>query len=175
VYIGLAPYRIDRKSGYRLWRKDKYFLKQIDLLRTLDRIEGFGFFSSRQFFRKDLSGLNRKLQKVYCPHPALVPVMPWIDAEAPSAPVNLRWEGDSLAWDPGPWEDEMNRPRFFALYRYSLQENQKVKPAANLVCVTGERTYAPEGGAEKGVYRVAALDRLGNESPLSLPVILQGP
>ena len=41
MYFGLAPYRINKKSEYKLWKKNKYFLEQIDLLRSLDNINGW--------------------------------------------------------------------------------------------------------------------------------------
>ena len=63
IYVGLAPYRLDRRSDHRQWRKEKYLLNQIELIRQLEGLHGFGYFSSKHFFRDDLARLNRKLQK----------------------------------------------------------------------------------------------------------------
>ncbi|MEN8226903.1 MAG: family 10 glycosylhydrolase [Bacteroidota bacterium] len=167
VYIGLAPYRIDKKSEHKLWRKEKYFLHQIDIIRSLEGLDGFGYFSSRHFFRKDIESMNRKLQKQYCSHPSLVPTMPWIDILAPQAPINVRVMGNSLVWDVVDEPDEMNRSRFFVIYRFDPGETRFLKKAKNIVRVVGEKSVLFKGGIAPGIYRISALDRLNNESQLS--------
>ncbi len=173
MYVGLAPYRIGKDSKYKMWRKDKYLLKQIDLLRDLEGIDGFGYFSSKHFFRSDLARLNKKLRKSYCSHPALVPEMPWIDAIAPRAPFNLSVEGDILHWDIYEPVNEMDRSRFYVLYRYESGENSKLKSAENIVLVCDDPYLVFGEGIETGVYRVSALDRMNNESQLSDPLIIK--
>jgi len=167
MYVGLAPYRLDKKADHRQWRKEKYLLRQIDLIRQLEGIQGFGYFSSRHFFRNDLNRLNRKLQKKYCPAPALVPAMPWIDSRAPSRPGALRLEGKALVWEAGPGAGEMDQSRFYAVYRFHRGDNIHVKSVHNLVELTGETRIYFEKGVPAGIYRIAALDRLNNESQLS--------
>lgn len=173
MYVGLAPYRLDRKSKYPQWRKDKYLLKQIDLIRELEGLHGFGYFSSKHFFRKELSGLNRKLQKKHSHTPALVPVMPWIDARAPGRPAALRLEGETLTWDVPEAGDEMDSSRFFAIYRYKEGDNTLIKNVENLVEFTGESHITFEEGIPPGIYRVSGLDRLNNESLLSDPLVVE--
>lgn len=170
MYVGLAPYRIDRKSMHRMWRRDKYLLQQMDLLRQLEGIHGFGFFSSKHFFRKDLSGLNRKLRKRSCPYPALVPPMPWIDAEAPAAPSGLHVDGDQICWEPDSSSLEMNRSRFYVLYHYPKGSNTSSRSPGNMVALTGEHCWSAGGNIPAGTYRLSALDRLNNESQLSPPL-----
>jgi hypothetical protein len=165
--VGLAPYRLDRRSDHREWRKEKYLLRQIELIRQLEGLQGFGYFSSNHFFRDDLARLNRKLHRKICPLPALVPVMPWIDSQAPGRPLELRREGNNLSWKAAPASGEMDRSRFFALYRYDQGDNMRAKNGRNLVEVTGELRISFEDGIPPGIYRVAALDRLNNESQLS--------
>ncbi|MEN8156768.1 MAG: family 10 glycosylhydrolase [Bacteroidota bacterium] len=170
VYVGIAPYRIDRKSDHQLWRKEKYLRQQIDLVRTLEGLDGFGYFSSRHFFRKDLSRLDKKIRTKCCSRPALVPTMPWIDSQAPAAPFNLRVEGNRLLWEVEETDNEMDRSRFYVLYRYDKGENSSLKAPGNMDRVTGEQSVGFESGIEPGTYRVSALDRLNNESPLSQPL-----
>ncbi|MCP4311860.1 MAG: family 10 glycosylhydrolase [Bacteroidetes bacterium] len=172
VYVGLAPYRISKKSDYKMWRKDKYLLEQIELLRELEGVHGFGYFSSKHFFRSDLARLNKKIRKDYCPRPALVPGMPWIDSNAPEAPFNLTRDGESLRWDVNETLNEMDRSRFYVLYRYEQAENSKLKRAENMILVTGESFADFSEGIKSGVYRVTSLDRLSNESQLSNPLII---
>jgi uncharacterized lipoprotein YddW (UPF0748 family) len=167
MYVGLAPYRLDKKSDFKEWRKDKYLLKQIGLIRQLEGLHGFGYFSSRHFFRDDLSRLNRKLQRKVCPLPALVPEMPWIDSRAPLPPSGLRIEGNALVWEASQHSEEWDRSRFFTVYRYDPGDNTLIKKAENLIELTGENRLSFENGVPAGIYRVAALDRLNNESQLS--------
>jgi len=173
MYVGLAPYRLDRKSRYPQWRKEKYLLRQIDLIRDLEGLDGFGYFSSKHFFRKELAGLNKKLQRKYCHTPALVPQMPWIDAEAPGKPAGLRLEGKTLRWDVTESTDEMDRSRFYTVYRYEAGDNTLIKSAGNLVRLTGESQITFDMGVPPGIYRVAGLDRLNNESMLSDPLVVE--
>ncbi len=167
LYFGLAPYRIDKTSKYKLWKKDKYFLKQIDLLREMDNIDGFGFFSSVHFFRDDLKGLNHKLEKKYCNNLAIVPTMPWIDNIAPQAPGNLIRDGNALSWEAAAAHNEMDRSRFFVLYYYKETSDRYLKEGARIISISDQNKIVFEQGIKKGIYRVSALDRLNNESQLS--------
>jgi len=173
MYVGLAPYRLDKKSKYPMWRKEKYLLKQIDLIRELQDLDGFAYFSSKHFFRKDLSKLNRALQRKHCHTPALVPEMPWIDAIAPGRPTELRLEGETLIWDMPETSDEMNRTRFFAVYRYEAGDNTLIKNVAKMVELTGDPRITFEKGIPEGIYRVSGLDRLNNESQLSEALVVE--
>ena len=173
MYVGLAPYRLDKKSLYPQWRKEKYLLRQIDLIRDLEGLDGFGYFSSKHFFRKELAKLNKNLQNKHCKTPALVPEMPWIDARAPGKPAGLRMEGKKLVWDVPETPDEMDRSRFFTVYRYKPGENTRIKSVAYLLQLTGESRITFEKGIPAGVYRVSGLDRLNNESQLSDPLVVE--
>lgn len=173
MYVGLAPYRLDRKSQHKQWRKEKYLLRQIDLIRDLEGLDGFGYFSSKHFFRKDLARLNKNLQNNLCQTPALVPRMPWINAQAPGKPEGLRMEGNTLVWDVVETPEEMDRSRFFTVYRYKPGENTRIKSVAYLVQLTGESRITFEKGIPAGVYRVSGLDRLNNESQLSDPLVVE--
>jgi len=167
MYIGLAPYRIDKKSDHKLWRKDKFFLHQIDLIRSMKSIDGYGFFSSKHFFRDDLSSLNKKLQRKYCTNPAIVPAMPWIDHIPPDAPLNLRAEGKTIKWDVIDKDHELNKARFFVIYYFSKEDTRYVKRSDKIIAITGESQMSFETGIPKGIYRISALDRTNNESQLS--------
>ncbi len=167
IYVGLAPYRIDKKSEHKEWRKEKYLLEQIDLIRQMEGLQGFGYFSSKHFFRDDLNRLNKLLQKKHCRTPALVPEMPWIDSRAPLPPLNLRIEGNALVWEGSEYSGEMDRSRFFAIYRYDPEDNSLIKNVDNLMDLTGESRILFEEGLPAGIYRVTALDRLNNESLFS--------
>jgi uncharacterized lipoprotein YddW (UPF0748 family) len=166
MYYGLAPYRINRKSDYKQWKRKKYFLKQIDLIRSVD-VQGFGYFSSRHFFRKDLRSLQRRMSQKYFKNPALVPAMPWIDALPPNAPQNLSLHGDTLKWESFPAIDEMDKARFFVVYKYKNSDNKYLKNPKNILAITDQNFILLDEKKSVGVYRISALDRLNNESQLS--------
>ncbi|MEA3460392.1 MAG: family 10 glycosylhydrolase [Bacteroidota bacterium] len=173
MYVGLAPYRLDRKSLHKQWRKEKYLLRQIDLIRDLEGLDGFAYFSSKHFFRNELTRLNKTLQKKHCQSPALVPEMHWIDSQAPGRPVGLRMEGKTLVWDAPESFDEMDRTRFYAIYRYQPGENIRIKSVADLVELTGESRIDFGEEIPAGTYRISGLDRLNNESQLSDPLVVE--
>jgi len=137
------------------------------MIRSLEGMDGFGFFSSKHFLREDLKSLNNKLQRKYCTHPAIIPTMPWIDNEAPKAPVNLTIEGSTIRWYPVVEENEMDKARFFVVYRFELNEPRYLKHKDRIISITGENHMSFINGIPKGVYRVSALDRTNNESQLS--------
>ena len=168
MYYGLAPYRIDRKSDYKLWRRKRHFFEQIELIRTLQPVDGFGFFSSKHFFRKDLRSFDRKLSRKYMENIALVPRMPWIDNVAPEMPTGLRREQNRIYWDPPADTIEMNQGRFFVVYRYDRNAIRMLKRPENIIEITGNNYIDfPDDRIPEGIYRVSALDRLYNESQLS--------
>ena len=173
IYVGLALYRIDRKSQHRQWKKDKYLLMQIEVLRQLKNIDGFGWFSSKHFFRDNLKSLNRKLQKHYCSRPALVPSMPWIDAFAPKAPKGLRMEEKRLVWDISEESDPLQEDRYYVIYHFKKGEDSKVKSGSHILYVSGENFFDFPKRIPAGSYRVSVLDRLNNESPLCEALVIQ--
>ena len=172
MYVGLAPYRLRKDAEYRQWKRDRFLLRQVDLIRSLEGIDGYGFFSSRHFARKKLRSLNRKLRRSYTRYPAIVPPMPWIDATAPDPPDNLYAEGNELRWETEPAGDEFDKARFFVVYRYKTKSERTLKRPGNIIAVTGEPLLTFEKEVPDGIYRVAALDRLNNESQLSEPLII---
>lgn len=126
------------------------------------------FFSSKHFFRKDLRSFDRKLSRKYLENIALVPRMPWIDNVAPQMPTGLRRERNRIYWDPPANTSEMNRGRFFVVYRYDRNEERMLKRQENIIEITGNNYIDfPDDRIPEGIYRVSALDRLYNESQLS--------
>ncbi len=82
-------------------------------------------------------------------------------------------EGKKLVWDVPETPDEMDRSRFFTVYRYKPGENSRIKRVENLLQLTGESRITFEKGIPAGVYRVSGLDRLNNESQLSDPLVVE--
>jgi len=172
LYVGLAPYRLDRKSDYKLWRKDKYFLHQIEILRNLNNIEGYGMFSSVHFFHEDLQHLNKQLRKDVNACPAIVPPMKWIDANPPACPLDICREGNTIKWKAASAESEFDMARFYVVYRFDKDE-RALKNPGKIITVTGEEFLDFREDIPEGIYRISALDRINNESQLSAPLVIE--
>lgn len=174
VYVGLAPYKIDKKSQHKLWRKDKYLLQQIEILRSINGISGFGFFSSKHFLRNDLKRFDLKFAKKYCPYPVLLPEMPWLDNIPPAAPQNLMVESGVLKWNDNLGNDsELNKAKFFVIYKYDVDEKRQLKQPEKIVEITSANEYVIQKKHKQGIYRISAVDRANNESLLSKPLKIE--
>lgn len=173
MYLGLAPYRIQSNARDKEWKNIKNLIFQIEVLRTIQHIHGFCFFSSTHFFRKELKPFTKKLQKELCPHPAIIPPMPWIDQIAPAPPVGIKTQESIIEWESPVEADEMERAQFYVIYYYAQNDNSSLKKPENIVGVVGENRFYSPSKLKKGTYRIAALDRLNNESQLSEPLIIQ--
>lgn len=110
------------------------------------------------------------LKQVYQRRPALQPLMPFIDDKAPSKPrkVKALWmpDGYYLFWTAPSAKREMDKARYYAVYRFGRGEKIDLSTANNLIAVTPETLLRLpyEDGKTKYTYVVTALDRLQNES-----------
>jgi hypothetical protein len=110
------------------------------------------------------------MQRKYLNRSAIIPSMPWIDANPPLYPSTIRIEDNMLSWEPGAESDPLNTAQFFVIYRFKPGDNPHIKRADRIVCITGQTRYKIEHRKDGSVYRVTALDRVNNESLLSSPV-----
>jgi hypothetical protein len=141
------------------------------------RLPGLVFFSA--------DGLDRMWSTLGIdefPYWSLVPTMAWKDTLPPPAPTGLVAEsspdGIRLTWD-APAVDE---PLSYVIYR-SGEQQVSVEDVSSIVSITGRGdTSFVDASPQEGNwhYAVTAVDRLGNESPLSssasirVPVIATG-
>ncbi len=111
------------------------------------------------------------LRKNYWKHPALQPLMPFIDAKAPKAPKSLtvmNMENEKVLFWKEPkgkdWKDQAVR---YVVYRFNKKEKIKLDDPSKIVAITTNTFYTiPENKLEPGkhTYVVTALDRMSNES-----------
>ncbi|GET27617.1 glycoside hydrolase family 10 protein [Prolixibacter sp. NT017] len=172
MYIGQAVYRLDKHSKIPDWRTPAELTDQIKMIRSIPGLEGSAWFSSKHFARH-LEGFQKELRDEYYRTPAIVPTMPWIDDKAPDAPSNLQVEkvkhGREITWQAPQTDDEMNKARFFAVYRCGKNDSIDVSDPEYLIDVTGEDGYFVKRRflhifRKKYFYKVTTLDRLNNES-----------
>ena len=115
-------------------------------------------------------GYADALATAYQPHPALLPHMPFIDHKAPGKVSKLKavWTADGymLFWTAPKASDEMNKARWYAVYRFAQGERIDTDNPSHLIAITQD-THHPlpyADGSRKYTYVVTALDRTHNES-----------
>ena len=138
------------------------------LQRTLPAIDG-----SCQWYAKAVcnnpGGYATMLKNTYHAHPALQPLMPWIDGKAPGKPrkpaIITTSDGPTLMWTAPKAKKEKDRATGYAVYRFGRGEKVNIKDAAHLVATVHEPYYVLPGDiADKTTFVITALDRLHNES-----------
>ena len=137
------------------------------LQRTLPAVDG-----SCQWYAKAVcdnpGGYGTMLRTVYHSTPALQPLMPWIDRKAPKKvrkpAVIATGDGPALMWTAPKAKRPTDEAVRYAVYRFAPGERVSVKDAVP-VAVTAHPYYLlPAEVADRTVFCVTAVDRLGNES-----------
>ncbi len=184
LYPGHAPYHIlDGVANYN-WAATEV-LQQIRLDRQSGRSEGGVFFRARAGILDNRNGFLDSLTTGIYRFPSFPPVMTWKDTVRPRSPEQLHFgpiaagEPAKLHWDQPPEASDGESPTRYAIYRFtsSTVDTSDVDNPANIVEVTGERTFlppVPETGPTY-YYGVTSLDRNANESPLSALLMIRVP
>jgi hypothetical protein len=178
----MAAYRINERK-LNAFKRPQEIPDEIKILRNNPRVQGSVFFSSASLIHNPL-GFTDSLRNTYYRHPALPPVMLWLDSIAPNPPrnlivnkvenriVRLKWEAPLLAEDKEP---------VYGYVIYRFDGNQKIDlsdPKYILhIQYSAEPTYT-DNTTQLGktyLYVVTALDRLKNESDRSPTVAVTMP
>lgn len=174
LYIGHAIYRIGQGTG---WMNSEEMPNQVNFNRNFAEVSGSMYFSAKWFAANPL-GITDRLRSDLYRYPALVPAMPWLDAQAPAAPsgVSARNAAGSveLKWKTASEET------YYAVYRFEGKTAGSIADPAHLLGTirkqSGQAMQAyVDHTATKGhqyTYVVTAVDRLHNESVASEAVTL---
>jgi uncharacterized lipoprotein YddW (UPF0748 family) len=156
LYIGQADYRVGERGA---WRDRAELDRQLALNRR-HGVNGSVHFSARQV-RADRLGAVSRYRRVHYAGPALLPPMAQLPAAPPAAPTVQARRADpagvALTW-------RADRAVSFAVYRVDGDTARLVGTARGAGWVD---RGAPAG--QPVTYCVSALDRSGNEGPLSAP------
>lgn len=147
IYAGNYLSKLDNVE----WRVDEY-LRQVDISRRSAPRGSLGnIFFSMKVFTENRFGVNNIFRSRLYASPALVPPMPWLDAQAPDAPAGVEADAQTIHWQPRYSEDV----RSLALYERKGDnwELQKVLPRD-----TTEVSVKP------GRYALRTVDAISNES-----------
>lgn len=118
----------------------------------------------------NVGNIGHTLRDYYWRHPALPPLMPFLDDKAPKPVKSLKFawtaDGPVLTWaapkaSKKKWGDQVNR---FAIYRFEKGAEINLNDVTALQAVTYDPQYkVPYVKDHKYVYVVTSLDRVGNE------------
>ncbi len=172
MYIGQAPYRVDPNSDTPEWRDPAELPGQIRLLRSIPEISGSAYFSSRSFLN-DLVGFQDSLKTEIYKRPALVPPMPWLDGTPPAAVTKLKKRGRKISWETEATNLEMDKPWKFVVYLNEKGKAFDPNSATNIFTIQKRNQIKFEKiNSKKKTYevRVSVVDRMNNESLISIPV-----
>ncbi|WCR24919.1 family 10 glycosylhydrolase [Paenibacillus thiaminolyticus] len=174
LYSGQAIYRIGQGDG---WMDPEEMPNQVKFNRNFAEVSGSMYFSA-QWFAANPLGFTDRLRSDLYRYPALVPAMPWLDAQAPASPSGVSARsasgGVELKWKTA--SDET----YYAVYRFEGTTAGSIADPAHLLGTIRKQagqamqTYV-DRAAEKGeqyTYVVTAVDRLHNESVASEAVTL---
>jgi uncharacterized lipoprotein YddW (UPF0748 family) len=183
LYVGQAAYRIGERPISN-FRNPQEMPDEIKMLRNNPRAQGSVFFSSVSLLHNPL-GFTDSLRQTYYRHPALPPVMLWLDSVAPEPPrafvasrlpnftVQLKWQTPLPAKDKEPVYG-------YVIYRFEGNEKTDIDSSAkNILHIQyNTDTFYTDTTAQRGktyLYIVTAIDRLKNESDRSPTVAVTIP
>ena len=110
------------------------------------------------------------LRDIYWKWPALQPLMPFKDSDAPKAPSKLKavWTSDGyfLFWTAPKWKKWQDEVVSFVVYRFGKGEKVDLSDPSHIVAITRDSflKLPYDDGKEKWTYVVTSLDRMSNES-----------
>ncbi len=171
IYSGMAAYKVSNGGTDNNWNQPSQIPNQVRLNRQQANVRGQTFFSTRSVLANPL-GMRDALRDDLFRTPALLPTMPWKDAQPPPPVGNLtaqtRGNEVRLSWvAPPATGNALDQVRQFVVYRSTASTIDR-NDAANIVRITANEsvTSFTDSGLATGTYyyTVTALDRLHNES-----------
>lgn len=144
-------------------------IAKMNLERSLPNVSGSCMWYG-EVFANNKGNYAEAVHQLYFKHPALQPLMPFIDSKAPGKVKKLKpvWTEDGyiLFWTAPKAKSEMDEAVKYVVYRFAKGESVDLDDASHIVTVTPDNFYKLpyEDGSERYVYVVTALDRLQNES-----------
>ncbi|MCT4600840.1 MAG: family 10 glycosylhydrolase [Marinifilaceae bacterium] len=160
VYAGMASYKLDRRSRYRVWRNNKEFIKQLNYNHFLNNFKGHSFFRAKPFLKNN-THIQETLLNTYHKYPAIIPTNKNIKAIYPSNPQNIRiihMGKDNLIL----WNSKDKNNYYYGIYRYLKNEDPSTKTLYK-VC---KKKFCTLVRDEIYNYAVSAISRTNQESEI---------
>lgn len=144
-------------------------VQKMDMQRAQSSIQGSCLWDAASA-ANNVGGYRDILAQNYHSYPALMPLMPFIDKDAPEKVKGVELikadNGDDvLVWLTAECDDVMNAPAKYLVYRFAQGEKVNLNSMKNIVAITANTYYKiPADQKGKATYVVTVLDRLQNES-----------
>jgi uncharacterized lipoprotein YddW (UPF0748 family) len=167
LFIGMAPFKLDRRATVQAWRKPEMMPEQMDILKKYPNISGCVFFSSKSFNR-DLLGFQDSLQNRIFRYPSLTPpvLAEWPDK--PEPPSGLTVSGRKTKWHPPVMTSTIALPLRYLVYVNDPGENFNRNDGLKIMKYTDANSVEiQKKKARKRKFfslRVTSIDRFHRES-----------
>lgn len=165
VYVGQAPYRIDKKAKEKEWHTSKEIIRQIELNRQYPNISGSMFFSAK-FMRSNPLKIREKLLKKAYRYPALPPVNYKIASVAPGSPyqtkLDISYGTITLTWKAGA------NNKSFVVYKFRKGKPASIDQVQNIFVTTSDTKVSfpvnNDTNTGKYYYMISSLSHSNTES-----------
>ncbi|MEG2150963.1 MAG: family 10 glycosylhydrolase [Bacteroidaceae bacterium] len=143
--------------------------RKMELQRSLPTVGGSCQWPANAVIT-NAGGYRTALAQNYHKYPALPPVFPFIDDEAPDKVRKVKdvWIADGLIlfWQAPKAKTAMDEAVQYVVYRFARKEKVDINDPSKIVAITRNTFYKLpyEKGKTKYRYVVTALDRIHNES-----------
>jgi uncharacterized lipoprotein YddW (UPF0748 family) len=169
LYIGQAAYRINERK-VNAFKHPQEMPDEIKYLRNNLRVQGSVFFSSTSLLNNPL-GFTDSLKTNYYRHPALPPVMLWLDSIPPNVPRNFIAKADNrivkLTWDVPLLAQDKEPVYGYVIYRFEGTEKIDLGDPKNILHIQyGTDLFYNDNSVQRGKtysYIITAIDKLKNE------------
>ncbi len=171
LYIGLAPYKIEKEASITAWRSPREIPAQLRMLRKFPNISGSVFFSSKQF-KRNLMGLQDSLMLRFYRYPSLTPPLNWMKVIKPNPPVKVSVSGRKIKWESPIANSPVALPTRYIVYLNESGKSFNPENPDHITEYTDEtRVELPRKGKKRKPHevRVSTLDRYNNESQPTNP------
>jgi uncharacterized lipoprotein YddW (UPF0748 family) len=168
LYVGLAPYKVNKQSKDKEWRSSQQIFKQIDRNMRDPNIKGEVFFSAKQIFDNKLFKEEKRFRSEEYRYKTISPEnvrIPRIISAAPSGLSVEKVDGNKMRFK---WERGQNAKRF-VLYRFGKKEVEDIDKPQHIIEVTGLTEVVikcSEGEFKKYRYGVTSLSPTHSESSI---------
>jgi uncharacterized lipoprotein YddW (UPF0748 family) len=137
LFIGMAPFKIDKAATVPAWKKPDQIPDQLDMLRKYPNISGCIFFSSKSFTH-DLLGFQDSLRRRLFRYDALTPALNRNNHERPDAPSGLAVSGKKAHWDAPLVKFPNGLPYHYLVYLNNVDESFDINNPLQIVKYTTE-------------------------------------
>lgn len=165
LYIGHAPYRINKKSSTKEWRTSKEITRQIEINRTYPGISGSVYFSAKVLQNNPVNLEKRLLNNLY-KHPALIPENNRIKPVIPVPPLSakLRSENGVLHFS---WDSD-NQSRKYVIYKFKKGKPANINNPSNIQFITSSNSVdlkiERNSNPVRYTYYITSVSRTNTES-----------